>query len=150
MLSSIATYEENTMATSAVPLKVLIVDDHEPTAKILMLAMDAAGCQVQAVFNSIAAIEVLDSYIPDIVLLDINMPDMDGYKLCEMLRDDTRLGNALFIAQTGWNSDGHRKLSKRAGFHHHLAKPIDIEILLSTINREIYSARLVESANGNR
>ena len=129
------------MVTSAVPLKILIVDDHELSARILMWAMEAAGYQVQVVLSSLAAIEVLESFIPDIVLLDINMPYIDGYELCEMLRDDPRSRNSLFIAETGWNSDSHKKLSKKAGFHYHLAKPIDIEILLSIIHREFKSAK---------
>ena len=123
------------------PLKTLIVDDNEISAKVLMWAMEAAGQEARAVFNSLDAIEALESFIPDVLLLDINMPYMDGYDLCEMLRDDPRLENSLFVAQTGWDSENRKKLSKKAGFHHHLAKPIDIEILLSIINREFRTAK---------
>ncbi len=124
-------------------LKVLIVDDHELSANMLMWAMQAADYEVKVAFNSAAAIAIIDSFIPDVVLSDINMPYMDGYELCELLRDDTRLENSLFIAQTGWNSESHKKLSRIAGYHHHMVKPIDIEILLSIIQREFKSARAV-------
>jgi CheY-like chemotaxis protein len=69
------------------------------------------------------------------------MPHLNGYELCKSLRDDPRLKNALFIAQTGWNSEHRKKLSKVAGFHHHLVKPIDIEMLLSIIHKEFKSAK---------
>lgn len=123
------------------PLKALVVDDHEASAKMLMWALEAAGYEAKAAFNSLSALEIIKSYIPDIVLSDINMPYMDGYELCKALRDDARLKSSLFIAQTGWNSDNRKKLSKIAGFHYHLVKPIDIEVLLSIIHKEFKSAK---------
>lgn len=124
------------------PLKALIVDDHEPSAKMLMWALEAAGYEAKVAFNSASALEIIKNYIPDIVLSDINMPYMNGYALCKVLRNDPRLKNSLFIAQTGWNSEDRKKLSKIAGFHHHLVKPIDIEMLLGIIHKEFKSAKV--------
>ncbi len=123
------------------PLKILIVDDHEPSANMLMWAMEAAGYEAKAAFNSFDAMGIINFYTPDIVLSDINMPHINGYELCKLLRDDPILKNALFIAQTGWNSESRKKLSKLAGFHHHLVKPIDIEILLRIIHKEFKTAK---------
>ena len=125
-------------------LKALIVDDHEPSANMLKWALEAAGHQAKATFNCVAAIEAVNSYVPEIILLDINMPYMDGYELCEMLKDNPKLEDSLFIAQTGWNSESRKKLSKTAGFHHHLVKPINIEMLLGIINGEFKPAKHIE------
>ncbi len=67
-------------------LKILIVDDHALSANMLMWAMEAAGYEAKVALKSPEALEIINSYIPDVVLSDINMPYLDGYQLCKMKR----------------------------------------------------------------
>ena len=81
------------------------------------------------------------TFRPDIVLLDIGLPDMNGYELCRAMRQEVVLQNAVFIAQTGWGQEQHMQRSKDAGFDFHLTKPISFE----TLQRQLESIR--ETAN---
>ena len=75
------------------------------------------------------AIALAKSFIPDAVLLDIGLPGMNGYEICEAMRREPALKNTLFIAQTGWSQREHRERSKEAGFDYHLVKPVSIDAL---------------------
>jgi len=71
----------------------------------------------------------VQTFIPDLVMLDIGMPGMNGYDLCKLLRENSALANAIFVAQTGWGQPSHIQRSKEVGFNHHLVKPLDLNDL---------------------
>jgi signal transduction histidine kinase/ActR/RegA family two-component response regulator len=126
---------ENTDKTAA-PVKkhaVLIVDDNESSAKTLGWIFELMGHDYRVANTAEQAIEITKEYRPDLVLLDIGMPGMNGYDLCRHLRKDPALSATTFVAQTGWGQKEHRKLSEEAGFHHHLVKPVNMPTLNSLI-----------------
>lgn len=99
-------------------------------AKILTLM----GHDVQIAHSGTQALEAAPSFRPEVVLLDIGLPGMDGYTLAHQLRQDRCGDKALFIAISGYGQDEDRRRSKAAGFDHHLVKPIDQNALLSLLS----------------
>lgn len=119
--------------------KILIVDDNKDLVAILETALKVWGHEVRRATDGLSAIESAHYFAPDVVILDIGMPVMDGYAVCKIMRKDPKLRNTLFVAQTGWGSSGHRLLSKQAGFHYHLVKPFNLATLHSVLeNKEEY------------
>jgi signal transduction histidine kinase len=114
--------------------KILIVDDNEASAKTLGWMLEILGHEVILAFNGPEALERSQIFKPHVVLLDIGLPKMSGYEVCEAMRQQVGLENTVFAAQTGWGQEEHRRRSREAGFHHHLVKPISSESLQSILN----------------
>ena len=74
--------------------------------------------------DGLAAVEIAEAFRPDVVLLDLGMPKMDGYEACRRIRDQAWGKEMVLIAQTGWGQDEDRRRTQAAGFDHHLVKPI--------------------------
>jgi PAS domain S-box-containing protein len=111
--------------------RALVVDDNEASAKTLGWMMESMGHKVELAYSAKEALAAAAEFKPEIILLDIGMPVMNGYELCKEMRRDAALKKAVFIAQTGWGQDRHLQRSKEAGFDFHLIKPISFEILQS-------------------
>lgn len=111
------------------PLRVLVVDDSPNLAKTLAWMVELLGYEVRTAHNGVGALEVAQAFIPDVVLLDIGMSDINGYEVCRRMRADPRLKHAVIVAQTGWGQAEHRQRSKEAGFDHHLVKPVELDVL---------------------
>ncbi len=109
--------------------RILVVDDNEALAKVMMWTLEILGHTVQVAHEGQAAITLAKSFHPDVILLDIGIPGMNGYEICKAMHKEPVLQNTIFIAHTGWGEEKHRKRSKEAGFDHHLVKPVDIEDL---------------------
>jgi CheY-like chemotaxis protein/anti-sigma regulatory factor (Ser/Thr protein kinase) len=112
------------------PLRLLVVDDNVDAAEMLGMLLEAAGHEVIVVNSPLRALELAPGARPDACLLDIGLPDMDGYALAHRLRATPGLEQAILIAITGYGQDEARKKSTAAGFDHHLVKPIDTAKLL--------------------
>lgn len=110
---------------NTLPQRVLIVDDNADAARSLGMLLEVKGHDCKLVYDSKKALEIAAGYKPGYVFLDLGMPGVDGYALCEQMRALPELSNAVFIAQTGWSDQEYVDRAKRAGFHHHLVKPID-------------------------
>ena len=109
--------------------RVMIVDDNRDAAEMLGALLEALGAIVQVVYSGRAALDMLDRFDPDAVLLDIGMPEMDGYEVARRLRAQPDRADTLLIALTGWGQDQDQENAKAAGFNHHLVKPPDIDRL---------------------
>ena len=107
----------------------MIVDDNRDAAEMLGALLEALGAIVQVVYSGPAALEMLDRFDPDAVLLDIGMPEMDGYEVARRVRAQPDRADTLLIALTGWGQDQDQENAKAAGFNHHLVKPPDIDRL---------------------
>jgi CheY-like chemotaxis protein len=119
--------------------KILIVDDNKDLVKVLETALKIWGHEVRIATDGFSGIEIAHSFTPDVVILDIGMPGMDGYTACRVMHEDPKLKNTMFIAQTGWGSLEQQKRSRQAGFHYHLLKPFNLESLHNTLeNKEKY------------
>jgi CheY-like chemotaxis protein len=113
--------------------RVLVVDDNIDAADTLATLLTTLGCEVATAFDGLQALQRADAFIPQIVLLDLGLPKMNGYDVCRALRQ--RYGNALgIVAMTGWGQDEDRRRSREAGFDLHLVKPVDPDVLVDALN----------------
>jgi CheY-like chemotaxis protein len=111
-------------------LRVLVVDDNVDAANsAAMLLRATAGHDVRAVYSSQAALEAASEYRPNVILLDIGLPEIDGYEVARRLRQQPELKDVRLIALTGYGMDVDRHRSHAAGFDHHLVKPFDLKQL---------------------
>jgi signal transduction histidine kinase len=116
--------------------KVLIVDDNEDAAEVMSIALQEKGHVTRSALEPLSAIEIAREFQPDVILLDIGLPVMDGYELSEKLRQFPELSSTRFIALTGYGQASDRERSKSLGFEHHLSKPIDLATLDAIIRKE--------------
>jgi len=114
-------------------LRVLVVDDHGESGECLSRMMRRAGNDVRLASDGLEAVRVAATFQPDVVLLDIGLPRMNGYEAACHIRRQTWGGKATLIAVTGWGQDGDIQKSREAGFDHHLVKPVALEILLQLL-----------------
>lgn len=115
------------------PQRIMIVDDNADAAQTLGMLLEVHGHDCKVVYDSQKALAMAADYKPRYVFLDLSMPEIDGYDLCQRMRAIPELAQAVFIAQTGWSDRAHVERAKNAGFHHHLVKPIaykEIEAIL--------------------
>jgi CheY-like chemotaxis protein len=120
---------EEPSATRPVSCRVLIVDDNADAASSLEVLLRLDGHEVQAVFSSRAALEMAESFAPDFVLLDIGLPEFDGYEVARRLRLIPQFSRLTIVALTGYGQQEDRDRTRDAGFDAHLVKPVDLEDL---------------------
>jgi CheY-like chemotaxis protein/two-component sensor histidine kinase len=114
---------------------VLIVDDNHDGADSLRLLLRSLGLEVRVAYGGAEALALLQSFVPELVLLDIGMPGMDGYEVARRIRADQRLREVVLVALTGWGQEQDRARARTAGFDHHLIKPADLETLQGLLGR---------------
>ncbi|MCA1248608.1 ATP-binding protein [Massilia sp. MS-15] len=110
-------------------LKVLVVDDNVDAARMLALAVAAHGHELRVEHGPREALAQAAAFAPDVCLLDIGLPGMDGYELARRLRRERATAGAILVAVTGYGQDQDRRDSAQAGFDHHLVKPVDMASL---------------------
>jgi len=115
------------------PLKILLVEDHRETADITAHLLRRYGHEVDIARNGTAAMEALQAPLPDVVLLDIGLPGIDGFQVAEQLRSEPELKHVFIIAISGYGPDMLQGRARRAGFDHHLVKPVDFKTILSLL-----------------
>jgi PAS domain S-box-containing protein len=113
-------------ATHRLEQKVLIIDDNVDAAQSLAMVVGSWDCKVEIMADGQAALVHASEYPPDVVLLDIGLPGMDGYEVAQRLRQQTRTAACTIIAISGYGAEGDRRRAHDAGFDHHLTKPVDI------------------------
>jgi CheY-like chemotaxis protein len=116
-------------------LKILVVDDSQDCADSLAKLLAIMGHDVRASYSSSAAVEQAERHQPDLMLLDIGMPEKDGYAIARELRGRPAFENAMLVAVTGWVGEDHRRRALESGFDGHLAKPVGIDELDELIAR---------------
>ncbi len=112
-------------AVTANERRILVVDDDVDAAEALGELLRDYGHDVATAHDGSQALEHARLHRPDVVLLDISMPDMNGYDVAKRMRCELGLGEALIIALSGHGEDRHRHLARAAGFDHHVTKPVD-------------------------
>jgi PAS domain S-box-containing protein len=123
----------------AASLRILVVDDNEDAAAMIAMLLDALGHHVMVEHSSRKALERAKHDVPQVCVLDIGLPEMDGIELAKRLRAEPETANVLLIAVTGYGQDEDRQQTKAAGFDHHLIKPADIN-RLSAILADVRNA----------
>jgi signal transduction histidine kinase len=116
--------------------RVLIVDDNTDAAETLrMLLTTIGGGDVQTASSGVEALKLGAQLRPNVVLLDLGMPGMDGYEVARRMRGESWGKDALLVALTGWGQDQYRRRSSEAGFDRHMTKPADPEALRAVLSR---------------
>jgi CheY-like chemotaxis protein len=114
-------------------LRILVVDDNEDAANTLSEMLELLGHRVNTFHDGFSAVAAAADLQPDVAVLDIGMPGMDGLQLAVKLRD--LFPQTLLIACTGWGAERDRERTKAAGFHHHVVKPAGIDELQPLLRR---------------
>jgi CheY-like chemotaxis protein/anti-sigma regulatory factor (Ser/Thr protein kinase) len=108
--------------------RVLVVDDNADAADTLVMLLEAHGARARAVYGGPAALAALPAFAPDVVLLDLGMPEMDGFDVARAIRAEGNT-HVRIVALTGWGQQADRERTRAAGFDHHLTKPVDLQAL---------------------
>jgi len=119
--------------------RILVADDNVDSAESLGQLFKLLGNDVRTANDGMKAVEVAESFRPDVILLDIAMPRQNGYEACRRIRERPWAKNVILVAMTGWGQDEDKRRSREAGFDHHLVKPVDpgaLEKLLASLNAE--------------
>jgi PAS domain S-box-containing protein len=115
------------------PVRVLVVDDNVDAAATLGMLLEACGYAVMVENDSLRALEVALRECPEVGLLDIGLPEMDGNELARRLRMDPRTRPMLLVAVTGYGQEQDRRVALEAGFDHHMVKPVDLDRLAAIL-----------------
>jgi CheY-like chemotaxis protein/anti-sigma regulatory factor (Ser/Thr protein kinase) len=119
------------------PLRILLVDDNVDAASMLAMVLETSGHQVIVEHGARAALARAEEIHPQVCLLDIGLPDMDGIELARRLRRLPACAGALLIAVTGYGQDSDRQQTLAAGFNRHLVKPLDIHQLSAILHQYV-------------
>lgn len=121
--------EENLALTNVDTLRVLVVDDNVASAQTMSWILELEGHETKLAHDGVDALVLANTFIPDAILLDIDLPGMNGHDLCRELRKNSQFKDTLIVAQTGFGQDRDRLLTTEAGFDYHLVKPFDFKLL---------------------
>jgi signal transduction histidine kinase/CheY-like chemotaxis protein len=111
-------------------IRVLLVDDESLLLRMTAKELARLGCEVDIADSARAGLDSVDRHVPDVVILDLDLPDMSGCDLCRQLRERMQLAHCRFVAYSGSDEPAHRRAAARAGFHDFLVKPATARELL--------------------
>jgi two-component system, chemotaxis family, CheB/CheR fusion protein len=117
----------------APPRRVLIVDDNEDAANSLAMILKLGGHETASVYTAVDALQRAAAFRPDVVLLDIGLPGMDGYEVAQKMRELPGLRDIRLVAVTGYGRSDDRLRARDAGFDDHLTKPVEFASLERTL-----------------
>ena len=118
--------------------RILVADDDHDSAESLAMLFELMGHDVRAAHNGLAAVDLAEMFRPDLIVLDIGMPGIDGYEVCRRIRQQSWGRSTVIAALTGWSRDEDKDRSEQAGFDHFLVKPVDpkaLEDLIAAVGR---------------
>ena len=115
--------------------RILVVDDNRDNADSLAMMLRLMGTEVGAAYDGEQALELAATRQPQVILLDIGIPRLDGYEVCRRIRQQSWGKAIVIIALTGWGQQEDRARSLEAGFDHHLVKPVDAAELVEVLGQ---------------
>ena len=128
--------------------RVLVVEDNERNMKLFRDVLEASGYRTLEATTGCLAVELAQRHIPDVVLMDVQLPDLDGIEALRRIRADARTAFVPVVAVTAQAMDGDRERFLRAGFDGYLPKPVDVSELLGVVRRYSAQVRRPSSAGG--
>jgi PAS domain S-box-containing protein len=126
--------QPDTAVESSPERRILIVDDNRDSADSLSMLLEITGNKTYMAHDGIEALEAIEKYRPEVVLLDIGLPRLDGHEVCRRIREKSWGKDIVIIALTGWGQEDDRRKSEEAGFNGHLVKPVDYDELLELLS----------------
>jgi two-component system, sensor histidine kinase len=127
---------------------VLIADDNKDAAESLGMLLRSMGHDTRIAYDGAAALEHADTFRPDVLILDLDMPGIDGYQVSRTVAKLPWATGTLLIALSGWAQTVDRTRGQGAAFHHRLVKPVSAEALQSILGQAEGPAELAEDAAG--
>ena len=128
-----ATDEEKEQPAGKSSLRILIVDDNRDGADSLSMMLEIMGNDTRTAYDGQQGVDMAGEFRPDVVLLDIGLPKLNGYEACRRIREQSWGEGVMLIAVTGWGQDEDRRRSQEAGFDHHMVKPVDPQDLMKML-----------------
>ncbi len=121
--------------TSEAALRILVVDDNRDSAETLSMLLELMGHEMSVAYDGEQALVMAKEIKPDVVLLDIGLPKLNGYEVAQQIRQEPWGSDPILVAITGWGQTEDKDLSRESGFDHHLVKPVDHDHLLQLIQK---------------
>ena len=113
--------------------RIIIVDDNVDAAESLRMILALEGHEVRLAHDGPGALQAAEDFYPDVILLDIGLPRMEGYEVARRLREQPKMEKVLLLALTGYGQEDDRRRSQEAGFNAHLVKPVDFDALRAAL-----------------
>jgi PAS domain S-box-containing protein len=130
------TIEETQVSPRTTSRRILVVDDNQDAANSMAVLLRLMGHDIRVEFDGVEALRAAEEFRPELILLDIGLPKMNGYDVALSIRRQPWSANTVLIALTGWGNDDDKRRAKEAGFDHHMTKPVsplEIEKRLSAM-----------------
>jgi signal transduction histidine kinase/ActR/RegA family two-component response regulator len=140
--------EPQAMAQDRPRHRILIADDNRDAADSLAVMLSVVGHEVRTAYDGQQALELAETFTPDLALLDIGMPRMNGYDAARAIRARPFGHDMLLVALTGWGQPEDKQRSQLAGFDHHLVKPVDPSVLDRLLSTARLAPALAQAAEG--
>ena len=131
-------------------LRILIVDDNRDSARTLARVLELGGDEAFCTYDGPSTINLVATHEPDVVLLDIGLPGMDGYQVAEQLRAKWSADEMTLVAVTGYGGEEDHHRVRRAGFDYHLVKPVNLELLEKALEGRRTRGQITPRKNGGR
>ena len=109
--------------------RILVVDDDRDTADTIAKLVESFGCEARAIYDGVQAVDQIGEFLPDMALIDIGMPERDGYETVARIRQQRGGTHVILVAVTGWSRDEDKRRAYEAGFDLHVTKPMSAETL---------------------
>ena len=114
-------------------MRVLIADDDRDSVDAHAIFLEGSGMQVDVAYDGATAVELARAHRPDVAILDLGMPGMNGLEVARRMREDPEMRGITLVALTGWGQREDRRRTHEAGFDYHLVKPADVGVLQSIL-----------------
>ena len=124
-VTTVADVEEANVLDGLFGLHLAVVDDNKDAARMLGMVVRMLGNEVRTAGDGQEALEVAAEFLPELVIMDIGMPVMNGYEAAKIFRQKPWGQSMVIVALTGWGQDEDRNRTREAGFDYHLVKPVD-------------------------
>lgn len=121
------------MATQHPPLRIMVVDDNRDAADIVAEFLVISGHEAIPVYGGAEALRMADTFEPDVVFLDLGMPEVSGFQVASRLRQASKFQETKMIAFTAWSDELTRARTRNGGFDHHLVKPASLDDILGLL-----------------
>ncbi|MDM8521327.1 response regulator [Anaerolineales bacterium HSG6] len=117
--------------------RILYVDDHSTTREIMVYIFESSGADILLAEDGLEGVEMARRWQPDIILMDLRMPRLNGFEAISKIRADEATAHIPIIVTSAWANAKHKKRSSAAGANEHFSKPVDFNHLVKTINRYV-------------